>query len=93
MRFEQKDYDACISDCKKAIEDGRALRADFKIIARAYERMGNALVKTEKLDEAMKAYSDSLVENRTKEVRERGPNPKTETSKDSLGIAWVDAKS
>lgn len=68
MRFEQKDYDSCIADCKKAIEDGRALRADFKIIARAYERMGNALMKTEKLQEAMKAYSDSLVENRTKEV-------------------------
>lgn len=71
VKFEQKDYDSCIADCRKAIEDGRSLRADFKIIARAYERMGNALMKQDKLEEAAKAYSDSLVENRTTEVEKK----------------------
>ena len=35
-----------------------------QIIARAYERMGNAFVKAGQLQDAIKAYSDSLVENR-----------------------------
>jgi len=65
VRFEQSKYEECISDCKEAIETGRSVRADFKIIARAYERMGNAFVKVGRLEEAAKAYSDSLVENRS----------------------------
>lgn len=36
----------------------------FQVIGRAYERMGNALAKLERLDEAIKAYNDSLVEFR-----------------------------
>ena len=71
VHFETKAYDACISDCKKAIEDGRTHRADWKIIARAYERMGNALMKQDKIEEAIKAYQDSLVENRTREVEKK----------------------
>jgi len=71
VHFEIKNYDACIADCKQAIEDGRACRADWKIIARAYERMGNALMKQEKIEEAIKAYQDSLVENRTPDVEKK----------------------
>ena len=71
VHFETKAYDACISDCKKAIEDGRTHRADWKVIARAYERMGNALMKQDKIEEAIKAYQDSLVENRTREVEKK----------------------
>jgi stress-induced-phosphoprotein 1 len=71
VKFEQKDYDACIADCKKAIDEGRTLRADFKIIARAYERMGNALAKKDQLKEAIDAYNNSLVENRVKEVEKK----------------------
>ena len=41
---------------RQAIEDGRSCRADFKIIARAYERMGNALLKQGKVEEAIKCY-------------------------------------
>eukprot|EP00285_Hemiselmis_virescens_P013539 CAMPEP_0173391192 /NCGR_PEP_ID=MMETSP1356-20130122/17702_1 /TAXON_ID=77927 ORGANISM="Hemiselmis virescens, Strain PCC157" /NCGR_SAMPLE_ID=MMETSP1356 /ASSEMBLY_ACC=CAM_ASM_000847 /LENGTH=574 /DNA_ID=CAMNT_0014348765 /DNA_START=109 /DNA_END=1833 /DNA_ORIENTATION=- len=71
VRFEQKKYDECIADCTKAIADGRELRADFKVIARAFERMGNALVKLDRHEEAVKSYSDALVENRTKEVEKK----------------------
>jgi len=71
VRFEQKQYDECIADCTKAVEEGRALRADFKIIARAFERQGNALVRLERHEEAAKCYSDALVENRTKEVEKK----------------------
>jgi len=71
VHFETKNYESCIADCKQAIEDGRACRADFKIIARAYERMGNALMKLDKVEEAIKSYQDSLVENRTREVEKK----------------------
>eukprot|EP00960_Hanusia_phi_P077617 768717-Hanusia_phi.AAC.8 len=71
VRFEQKRYEECIEDCRKAIEEGRKCRADFKIISRAYERLGNAFVKLDKLQDASKAYSDALVENRTREVEKK----------------------
>jgi len=85
VKFEQKAYDDCIADCKKAIEEGRACRADWKIIARAFERMGNAYVKQDKLDDALAAYNDSLVENRTpaveKKLRETEKALKEQTAK------------
>ena len=31
VRFEQKMYEECIEDCRKAIEEGRKCRADFKV--------------------------------------------------------------
>jgi hypothetical protein len=71
VHFEMKDYVQCISDCKQAIEDGRTFRADWKIVARAYERMGNALMKQDKIEEAIKAYQDSLLENRTRDVEKK----------------------
>ncbi len=45
MFFEEKKYEQCIEDCDKAIEHGREVRADFKLIAKAMARKGNALVK------------------------------------------------
>ena len=41
-------YDECIKDCDKAVERGRELRANFKMIARALTRKGTAFVKTAK---------------------------------------------
>ena len=61
-------YQECIHECEKAVEVGRELRADFKLIARAMGRMGNAFLKLEDLDNAIKYYNKSLTEHRTAEI-------------------------
>jgi len=71
VKFEQKDYEGCIEQCKKAIEVGRSERADYKIVGKSFARIGNAYQKMGKLDEAMRAYEDSLMEDRTEEVQKK----------------------
>lgn len=40
--FEMQEYQKCIETCEKAVEVGRENRADFKLIAKAFTRIGNA---------------------------------------------------
>ncbi len=47
-----------------AVERGRELRADYKLVARAMTRKGNALAKQGLLEEAIKTYQKSLTEHR-----------------------------
>ena len=44
-------------------------RADFKLIAKALARMGNALRRQGELDKAKVAYEKALTEHRTPEYR------------------------
>lgn len=69
MHFEKGDYDATISDCDAAVERGRELRADYKMVARALTRKGNALVKMGDLPAAIAVYNKALTEHR----RRSGP--------------------
>ena len=64
MYLEAAEYDKCIADCDSAVEKGRELRADYKVIARALTRKANALVKQERYKEAVQAYHKSLTEHR-----------------------------
>ncbi|KAG5070137.1 hypothetical protein JHK85_002514 [Glycine max] len=61
-------YEECIKDCDKAVERGRELRSDFKMIARALTRKGNALVKMAKCskdyESAIETYQKALTEHR-----------------------------
>lgn len=67
-QFEKGDYDACIADCRTAIEHGREIMADFKIIAKAFGRLGSAYEKKGDLASAIDNYQRSLTEHRTPEV-------------------------
>lgn len=64
-KFEQGDYQGTIETCQKAIEEGRDLRADFKLMAKAYTRIGTAYEKLNDLTQAIEFYNKSLMEHRT----------------------------
>ncbi|PSS36858.1 hypothetical protein PHLCEN_2v1286 [Hermanssonia centrifuga] len=66
--FEQGDYDKCIETCEKAIEEGRSLRADYKLIAKALGRTGSAYQKKGDLPTAIKYFQKSLTEHRTADI-------------------------
>ncbi|TGJ82044.1 hypothetical protein E0Z10_g6719 [Xylaria hypoxylon] len=63
--FEKGDYQACIDACTKAIEEGRMIYADFKMIAKSYARIGSAYEKIGDLALAVENYQKSLTEHRT----------------------------
>ncbi|KAF8455844.1 heat shock protein STI1 [Terfezia claveryi] len=67
-KFEKCDYEGCIEDCKLAIEEGRSVMADFKLIAKAFGRIGNAYQKLGDLPNAIEYYQRSLTEHRTPDV-------------------------
>lgn len=66
--FEKGDYDKCIETCQKAIDEGRQIYADFKLIAKSYARIGTAYEKKGDLALAVENYNKSLTEHRTPEV-------------------------
>ncbi|KAI1374340.1 heat shock protein [Hypoxylon crocopeplum] len=63
--FEKGDYQACVDACTKAIEEGRQIYADFKMIAKSYARIGSAYEKLGDLTNAIENYQKSLTEHRT----------------------------
>ncbi|KAG7305966.1 hypothetical protein JYU34_008531 [Plutella xylostella] len=67
--FEMKEYEKCIKECEKGIEIGRENRADFKLIAKAFCRMGNAYKKMEQWKLAKTYFEKSMSEHRTPEIK------------------------
>ncbi|KAJ8429848.1 hypothetical protein Cgig2_011846 [Carnegiea gigantea] len=66
--LEMGKFEECIKDCDKAVERGRELRSDYKMIARALTRKGTALVKmartSKDFDAAIEAFQKALTEHR-----------------------------
>ncbi|KAK8560852.1 hypothetical protein V6N13_026287 [Hibiscus sabdariffa] len=66
--LEMGKYEDCIKDCDKAVERGRELRADYKMIAKALTRKGTALVKMAKCSKdyepAIETFQKALTEHR-----------------------------
>jgi len=88
VKFEMGKYEECIKDCEEAIERGRELRADYKLIARAMTRIGNSLVKLGKLEEAIAMYNKSLTEHRNADTLKR-LNETEKALKDATEAAYV----
>ncbi|XP_020226464.1 hsp70-Hsp90 organizing protein 1 [Cajanus cajan] len=66
--LEMGKFEECIKDCEKAVEKGRELRTDYKMIARALTRKGTALVKMAKCSKdyepAIETFQKALTEHR-----------------------------
>lgn len=69
VHFEKKDYEECVKVCEKAIDVGRENRADFKLIAKAWNRAGNGYKKLDNLKAAKTAFEKALTEHRTPEYK------------------------
>ncbi|PSK60310.1 Heat shock protein sti1 [Elsinoe australis] len=67
-KFEKGDYDGAIESCQKAVEEGREMLADFKMIAKAFGRIGTSYEKKGDLGTAITNYQKSLTEHRTPEI-------------------------
>ena len=66
--YEKGDYDTAIKTCETAIEQGREVRADYKLIAKSFARLGNTYLKKNDLQSAVKYFDKSLTEHRTPDI-------------------------
>lgn len=64
-KYEKGDYHGAIEACERAVEEGREVLADFKIIAKAFGRIGSSYEKLNDLPNAIINYQKSLTEHRT----------------------------
>lgn len=67
-KFEKGDYEGCIKACQEAVDYGREVFADFKIIAKAFARIGTAYERQGDLTNAILYYQKAQTEHRTPEV-------------------------
>ncbi|KAJ4352119.1 Hsp90 cochaperone [Didymosphaeria variabile] len=67
-KFEKGDYQGCIEACIEAVEHGREIYADFKIISKAFARIGTAYEKQGDLANAILYYQKAQTEHKTPEV-------------------------
>lgn len=66
--YEAGDYDTAIATCKEAVEQGKEMLADYKLIAKAFTREGNCYLKQDNLEKAIEAFEHALTEHRSPEV-------------------------
>ena len=79
--FEKGDYEACAKACDDAVEKGRELRVDYKLVGKAMTRKGNALVKLERFEEAIAVYNKSLMEDRNADTLKTAQRDGTTTQR------------
>jgi len=66
--MEMGKFEDCIADCELAVETGRSVHADFKLISKALTRKGTALMKLAKTSKdyeaAIEVFNKALTEHR-----------------------------
>ena len=68
VHFEKGDLEKCLEVCDKAVEEGRAQRADYKLVAKALGRIGSVYYKKKDLDQAVNYFNKSLTEHRSADI-------------------------
>lgn len=66
--FEKGDYEQAIKTCKYAVEESYEVTSDYKVVAKAYARIGNSYLKLDDLKNAIENFEKSLTEHRTPDV-------------------------
>ncbi|KAJ3568413.1 hypothetical protein NP233_g5725 [Leucocoprinus birnbaumii] len=66
--FEKGDYDKAIETCEKAVEEGRSLRSEYTLVAKALGRIGTAYQRKNDIASAIKYFQKSLSEHRTPDI-------------------------
>ena len=87
--FEKGDYDKAIEACTQAVEEGRNIYADFKLIAKSYARIGSAYDKKGDLALAVENYNKSLTEHRTPDILNKLRSAE-KNKKEAERIAYID---
>merc|ERR1719502_379480 len=87
--LEMKEIETCVKTCRDAVELGRAHRAPFTEIAKAYVRAGNAYKKSGDLAAAIEEYKNANLENYDKAVERNIKNLELEVKKRTK-LAYVD---
>lgn len=82
--FEKGDFETAIATLNEAVEKGREMRADYKIIAKSFARMGNSYVKLGDLKKAIDYYQKSLTEHRTADILTKLRNTEKELKKKEI---------
>jgi len=66
--FEETKYEDCIKLCEHAVEVGRENHSDYKLIAKALARIGNAYLKQDRMKDALHYFDKSVSEFRDPQV-------------------------
>lgn len=87
--YEKGEYETAIKTLTEAVEQGRELRADYKVISKSFARIGNSYHKLNELKKAIEFYQKSLTEHRTPEILTKLRNCEKELKKQETE-AYID---
>ena len=87
--YEEGRLEDCIKVCETAIEEGRAMRADYKLVAKALGRIGTAYHKMDDLEKAVTFFEKSLTEHRTPDILNKLRSTEREI-KERARAAYID---
>ncbi|GAA6009841.1 hypothetical protein JCM10207_002128 [Rhodosporidiobolus poonsookiae] len=89
--FEKGEYQKAIETCEKAVEEGRDLRADFKLLAKAFGRIGTSYIRLGDYDQGIKYLQKSLTEHRTPDILAKLKDAEKDKAEKER-LAYIDPK-